>query len=505
MDVRRGPARTPGRLGRCRCACRRACRLDRSGARRGRAGQAVAALATAASGAAMAVGHLLSTTTFDVLFWVTLVYLVTRILGGGDERQWLLVGVVAGVALENKQPVLLLVAVVFVWLPARAPLGSGRGAPGCGLVPALAFVCGYRTSSGRPATAGRSSSSPARSRRMRREGTGPEAPSAAAPAGRASPERRFGSRVSGGCSADPGLGRSVRSASRTSFCLRSRWSREQSPTTRWACLLALLGAGGVVAESWLEGRRGRKLALGGALLHSAAVAALITLPLVPVLRRHATPIPTSTRTHRNDRWPTFAATVSRVWNEMPQSERSTAVVYTSNYGEAGAIARYGPAVGIPRAYSGHNAFWRFGRPPNGARPIIVVGYHHPQALRGKFSGCVRSARIDNGVDSTTRNKAHRSGHAPRPSAHGQRSGHGCARSTPDRHALEQRPRTETQRRLAVQPGHTTHRRAAPNPASGRSRGGTARLPPACRGSAGARQTPATVARDRTLASASVPE
>ena len=37
----------------------------------GHAGQAVAALATAASGIAMAVGHLLSTTTFDLLVWVT--------------------------------------------------------------------------------------------------------------------------------------------------------------------------------------------------------------------------------------------------------------------------------------------------------------------------------------------------------------------------------------------------------------------------------------------------
>jgi hypothetical protein len=75
----------------------------------GRAGQAVAALATAASGAAMAVGHLVSTTTFDVLVWVTVVLLVARILGGGDERQWLLVGLVVGLGLENKNLVLLLV------------------------------------------------------------------------------------------------------------------------------------------------------------------------------------------------------------------------------------------------------------------------------------------------------------------------------------------------------------------------------------------------------------
>ena len=71
---------------------------------------------------------------------------------------------------------------------------------------------------------------------------------------------------------------------------------------------------------------------------------------------------------------------------------------TGNYGEAGAIARYGPALGLPRVYSGHNAFWRFGRPPDGASPIIVVGYRNPQAVARSFEGCRLVARIDNGVD-----------------------------------------------------------------------------------------------------------
>ena len=164
-------------------------------------------------------------------------------------------------------------------------------------------------------------------------------------------------------------------------------------------LLALLGAGGVVAERWLRNRRGRKLALGVAIGVSAVVAALITLPLVPVGDVHATPIPDINEDAiETIGWPAFAATVARVWNQLPESERSTAVVYASNYGEAGAIARYGPALGIRRAYSGHNAFWRFGRPPDGAGPVIVVGYHRPEALRGDFRGCVLSARIDNGVD-----------------------------------------------------------------------------------------------------------
>jgi len=85
--------------------------------------------------------------------------------------------------------------------------------------------------------------------------------------------------------------------------------------------------------------------------------------------------------------PGFAATVARVWNRLPVAERANAVVYATNYGEAGAIARYGPALGIPRAYSGHNAFWRFGCPRDGAPdrrdrlPKPGLAPRHPQRLQ----------------------------------------------------------------------------------------------------------------------------
>ena len=76
----------------------------------GSTGQLVAAASTAAGAAVMALGHLLSTSTFDLLAWLATIWLVARILRGGDERQWLLVGVVAGLALENKHLILTLFA-----------------------------------------------------------------------------------------------------------------------------------------------------------------------------------------------------------------------------------------------------------------------------------------------------------------------------------------------------------------------------------------------------------
>ncbi len=363
----------------------------------GRAGQAVAALATAASGAAMAVGHILSTTTFDVLLWVTLVYIVARILGGGDERQWLLVGLAAGIGLENKHLILLLVFALACgcvlarrWGLARSPwLWAGAALAVALWVPNVLWQA--------------------------RHGW-PQLELAA----KIAEEEAAGNRIEllplqflliGPLLAPLWLGGLwwlLRRAEARPYrplglayvvLLATALLTGAKPYYTMGLLLALLGAGGVVAETWLRDRRGRKLALGVAIGVSAAVAALITLPLVPVEDVHATPIPDINEDAiETIGWPAFTATVARIWNKLPESERSTAVVYASNYGEAGAIARYGPAFGIPRAYSGHNAFWRFGRPPDGARPVIVVGYHHPEALRGDFSGCVLSARIDNGVD-----------------------------------------------------------------------------------------------------------
>ena len=111
---------------------------------------------------------------------------------------------------------------------------------------------------------------------------------------------------------------------------------------------------------------------------------------------HATPIPAVNEDAiETIGWPRFAETVASVWRRIPEPRRSRAVIFAGNYGEAGALARYGPALSLPHAYSGHNSFWRFGRPPDGAAPVIVVGYRNPGI---DFAGCTTEARIDNGVD-----------------------------------------------------------------------------------------------------------
>ncbi|URM95281.1 glycosyltransferase family 39 protein [Actinomadura madurae] len=99
-------------------------------------------------------------------------------------------------------------------------------------------------------------------------------------------------------------------------------------------------------------------------------------------------------------WPRFAARVAAVRDALPPGERAAATIVVSNYGEAGALDRYGPALGLPRAYSGHNGYWYFGRPPDGRGPTIVVGPEdvaEGAGLRRYWTDVRPVGRIDNGV------------------------------------------------------------------------------------------------------------
>jgi hypothetical protein len=57
-------------------------------------------------------------------------------------------------------------------------------------------------------------------------------------------------------------------------------------------------------------------------------------------------------------WPELAASVQRVVDSLSPADRARAVIVTSNYGEASAIAFFGRD--LPPVISGHNQFWLWG-------------------------------------------------------------------------------------------------------------------------------------------------
>ena len=79
----------------------------------GRFAQVLAAVTMALSTYVLLSGHLLVTSTVDLLVWVTVTWLVLRILRGGDERLWLAVGAASGLGFLNKQlPIVLLLGLL---------------------------------------------------------------------------------------------------------------------------------------------------------------------------------------------------------------------------------------------------------------------------------------------------------------------------------------------------------------------------------------------------------
>jgi hypothetical protein len=71
-------------------------------------------------------------------------------------------------------------------------------------------------------------------------------------------------------------------------------------------------------------------------------------------------------------WPELVSEVAAVYNSMPPDERAQTGIWAGNYGEAGAVNLFGPAYGLPRAYSRHQNHWYWGPPPQVYKNLIVI-------------------------------------------------------------------------------------------------------------------------------------
>lgn len=92
----------------------------------------------------------------------------------------------------------------------------------------------------------------------------------------------------------------------------------------------------------------------------------------------------------------YVRQVAGVFAALPAPDRSQAVLLADNYGEAGALDRYGSQYRPPPLYSGHNELYNFGPPPDSARVVVAVGLPL-SALQDSFASCAGAATLDNGV------------------------------------------------------------------------------------------------------------
>ncbi len=161
-------------------------------------------------------------------------------------------------------------------------------------------------------------------------------------------------------------------------------------------LLAVVYAAGCVpAADFLVRSRGWRAAAWVAICVNAAVSAVIALPLLPASVLGRTPVPGINQLARDQiGWPDYVSQIAAVYRTIPPGEAPHTVIITSNYGEAGAITQYGPALGLPPPYSGHNQLYFTRRPPAATTTVVIVGGQLGN-VSDDFASCTVVARLRN--------------------------------------------------------------------------------------------------------------
>ena len=150
-------------------------------------------------------------------------------------------------------------------------------------------------------------------------------------------------------------------------------------------------------ERWLARRRLRQVLAAVALVLTTAVEAPIVLPLLPARTLATVPLQKiNYDLAETIAWPRQVALVAREYRALPPGQRATTAILAGNYGEAGAIDRYGRGDGLPRAFSGANNFWYWGPPPARDNSAIAVNID-PALLRRLFTTVREVAVFRNGL------------------------------------------------------------------------------------------------------------
>jgi 4-amino-4-deoxy-L-arabinose transferase-like glycosyltransferase len=138
-----------------------------------------------------------------------------------------------------------------------------------------------------------------------------------------------------------------------------------------AAYVYLLAAGAVAIDGWLQERPGRLRNLILATALTTAVALPVVLPVLPPADIAWT-YKTNPTMGETIGWPQLVRTVDTVWTSLPPRQRAGAVIFTADYGEAGAVNELGRGRLLPTAVSGQNSEWWWGPGNPHAATVVAV-------------------------------------------------------------------------------------------------------------------------------------
>ena len=152
----------------------------------------------------------------------------------------------------------------------------------------------------------------------------------------------------------------------------------------------LFAAGAVAIEAWIAsyGKNWVKVAVLAPLVFGGMVAAPLALPILPLeaaaryakfwdVDRVQVEVEPSGKLPQMYAdmmgWPQQAETVANVFRSLSPGDQSRVAILAKNYGQAGAIDYFGPALGLPHAISGHNNYYLWGPQQYTGEVVIAVG------------------------------------------------------------------------------------------------------------------------------------
>ena len=167
---------------------------------------------------------------------------------------------------------------------------------------------------------------------------------------------------------------------------------------------AVLAAGAGPVLDWVFcGRLWRPVLAVGLILFSVVNTMLLTLPVGrpggPVFSIATGPNPDLAA---EVGWPGYVDQVGEVVASIPAAQRADTIVLAQSYQQAAALDVLRPANGVtmPAVYSGHNGFWFWGPPPESATDAIVIGNFSPAELATGYAHCKVAGMVQTppGVD-----------------------------------------------------------------------------------------------------------
>ncbi len=351
--------------------------------------QGLAALATLVAPGILALDNLLTMNAFEPLFWMGCAWLFIRIVKTGNQKLWMWFGILAGFGIENKYSMLIFGAGIVVGMlltPQRRSLLS----PWIWIGGAIAFLIFVPNLLWNIRHHFPFLELQANIRRVGRD----------VPLG---PLTFFGEEI---LTLLP-LTLPIWLAGLWFYLFSARGKQFRALGWAWVFTAAvivtlnpriyylypalpLLFAGGsVMWESWLPQPRHAwlKLAYAALMIVAGAVLSPLVIPVLPpeTYIRYTNALhlqPPRIETHKlgplpqifadQFGWEEMAATVARVYNNLPPEVRGKTAIFGQNYGQAGAIDLFGPKYGLPPAISGHQSYFLWGPRGYTGESMIVM-------------------------------------------------------------------------------------------------------------------------------------